>query len=333
MIRIRPIASALAVALLPQFPFAPVAAQTSPRTINVALVSKTSIGWPMYIAKSQGYFAAAGLKLEVEVVGSAARTSQQLVAGAADIAEDSTSQVIEAVLGGAPLALVLVKTTSSPYAIMGKKGIASLAALKGKTMIVGGPNDITRVYSDAALAKAGIKPEDVTYTYAGGSSDRFAALMSGTVDAAILVPPFNFMAESSGNPTLDEMYKYFSAFPIDNFAVNTTWAKGHEEIVTAFLGAYLKGVRDFYNPALRAKSIQALVDATNSKPDDAAKTYDYLAKIKFYSPTGISSNADLQRVVDTLLKTGDLKPPAPAPSKYSDFALAEKANGILKQQK
>ena len=307
--------------------------QSSVRSISIAAVSKTSLDWPTYIAQAQGYDASNGLSFDTIIAGSAARTAQQLIAGAADIVVNSTSQVIEAVTAGAPITIVVVNDIAAPYAIMAKKGVRSLKGLKGKQFIIGGPNDITRVYADDALVRAGVAPGDVTYTYAGGSGDRFAALMSGGVDAAILAPPFNFMAETNGFVMLDGVYKHFSSFPIGNFAVRTDWARKNEALLVAFIKVHLMGVRDFYDPALRTKSVQALIDATNAKPDDAAKTYDYLRGINFYSKSGVATTTDMDRVVDTLVKTGDVKPPAPRLDRFTDFSYAAKAGALLREQR
>jgi ABC-type nitrate/sulfonate/bicarbonate transport system substrate-binding protein len=297
-------------------------AQSNVRTIEFADVSTTSLSWPTFIAQAQGYDTANGVKLDISVAGSAAKTAQQLIAGASDIVVNSTSQVIEAVAGGASMTIVAVNDIAASYAIMAKKSVATMKGLKGKQFIVGGPNDITRVYSDEALVRAGVNPDDVTYTYAGGSGDRFAALMSGGVDAAILAPPFNFMAERNGYVMIDAVYKEFSSFPIGNFAVNPAWAKKNQDVLVSFLRMHLMGVRDFYNPALRQKSIQALIDATHANPDDAAKTYDYLRSITFFSPSGVASAADMNRVVNTLIKTGDVKAPPPPLERYTDFHYA-----------
>jgi NitT/TauT family transport system substrate-binding protein len=305
-------------------------AQSAIRTIGFADVSTTSLSWPTFIAQAQGYDTANGIKLDISVAGSAAKTAQQLIAGAADIVVNSTSQTIEAVAGGAQIAIVAVNDVAASYAIMAKKAVGTMKGLKGKQFIVGGPNDITRVYADAALVRAGVTPDDVTYTYAGGSGDRFAALMSGGVDAAILAPPFNFMAERNGFIMIDAVYKDFASFPIGNFAVTQAWAKKNPDVLISFLKMHLMGVRDFYNLALRQKSIQALIDATHANPDDAAKTYDYLRSITFFSPTGVASATDMNRVVNTLIKTGDVKAPPPPLASYTDFHYAEIAGrGIV----
>ena len=330
----RPSRSALAVLLLVAAlagpATSPVRAQPALRPLTVGLVSKTMTDWPLFIADAQGYLTANGLKTDIVVTGSAARSAQQLVAGALDIAENSTSQTIEAYLGGAPISLIMARSTSVPYAILGRKGLTSIAQLRGKQIIIGGPNDITRVYMDTILQRAGLKPDDTTYTYAGGSGDRFAALLSGSIDAAILYPPFSFQAESLGYPILDEVYKYYPVFPVDNFTVDTGRTKGHEADIVAFLKSFMQGVRYFYDPANRARCIQILVDASNTKPEDAAKTYDYLTRVKYYSTTGIASTQDMTKVMDALVKTGDIKPPVPSYDRWIDYRFMQQANAQLR---
>jgi NitT/TauT family transport system substrate-binding protein len=183
-------------------PFTKLDAQPALKPVTIGLVSKTMTDWPLFIAEAQGYLKANGLAAEIVVTGSAATAAQQLVAGSLDIAENSTSQTLEAFVGGAPITIIMARSTSVPYTILGRKGITSIAQLRGKQMIIGGPNDITHIYMDTILQKAGLQPSDVTYTYAGGTPDRFAALLSGSVDAAILYPPFSFRAEGLGYPAL-----------------------------------------------------------------------------------------------------------------------------------
>jgi len=304
-------------------------AQPALKSVSIGLVSKTMTDWPLFIADAQGFLTANGLKADIIVTGSAANAAQQLVAGSIDIAENSTSQTLEAFIGGAPIEVIMARSTSVPYTILGRKGITSMAQLRGKTIIIGGPNDITHIYMDTLLEKAGIHPADVTYTYAGGTPDRFAALLSGGVDAAILYPPFSFRAESLGYPVIDQVYKYYPIFPVDNFDVDTNRVAGHEEVIVAFLKSFIQGVRYFYDPANRARCIQILVDATNTRPEDAAKTYDFLVAAKYYSTTGIAAAADFQRVVDAIVKTGDVKPPAPPTAKWVDFRYMQRADAEL----
>ena len=109
--------AALAAAALPRR----VLAQAALRTVEVALTSKTASDWAVYVADEVGFFAQNGIKPDLIVVGSSAAGAQQLTAGSVDIGEVSTTQVIEAVLGGAPIAGIINRTNNAPYAILGKR--------------------------------------------------------------------------------------------------------------------------------------------------------------------------------------------------------------------
>src|SRR6202041_2916570 len=120
---IRIAGGALGAAALPRR----VLAQTALRPIEVALTSKTASDWAVYVGQEVGFFAQNGIKPDIIVVGSSAGGAQQLTAGSVDIGEVSTTQVIEAVLGGAPITAIINRTNNAPYAIMGKKGLTSIA--------------------------------------------------------------------------------------------------------------------------------------------------------------------------------------------------------------
>ena len=308
----------------------PVFAQPAPRSIAVGLTAKTASDWGIYIADKLGFFAQNGLKPDLIVTGSSAANAQQLTAGSIDFGEVSTTQLIEAVLGGAPIVSIINRTNNAPYAIIGKKGITSMAQLRGKTIIVGGPNDITLVFMNTVLAAYKLKQDDVTYTFAGGTGERFAALLSGTVDAAILLPPFSFRAEDAGYPLLDSVEKYYKSFPFDTFSVRTDWGKKNGDLIVSYVRSILQSLAWLYDPANKAKAIGVLADATNVSAADAAKTYDFfVTSVKFYNRTGIMTTAELDVVIDALIKTAQIKPPPPDAARFFDNTYVQKATATL----
>ncbi len=308
----------------------PAFAQSAPRGVTVGLTARTASDWGVYIGEKQGFFAQNNIKPDFIVTGSSAACAQQLTAGSIDIGEVSTTQLIEASLGGAPIISAINRTNNAPYAIVGKKGTTSIAQLRGKTIIVGGPNDITLVFMNTVLAAYKMKADDVTYTFAGGTGERFAALMSGTVDAAILLPPFSFRAESAGYPELDNVQKYYKSFPFDTFSVRMEWGKKNSDAVVAYVKSILQSLAWLYEPANKQKAIDILSEATNVSGEDASKTYDFfVTQVKFYNRTGIMTTPELNIVLDTLVKTGQIKPPAPPASRFFDNSYVEKATASL----
>src|SRR4051812_7744247 len=151
--------------------------------------------WPYLIGMKKGFFAAAGLELDVIYVPSAPGLIQQLVAGSLEAV--ATSGLVEPILAvekGAPVAVIRIIGQVPPYALIARPGIASLKDLKGKTISLGGLTDITRVYFDRMMEPNGLKIGDYDIVVAGATGARFVALKSGAVDAAILLPPLSFQA-------------------------------------------------------------------------------------------------------------------------------------------
>lgn len=311
------------------FGASPVRAQAL-KPLNYGFTSSNASDWAAYVAQKLGFYEAQGLAVDFAITGSAAANAQQLTAGSIDLGGISSTQVIEAIEGGAPLSVVLNRTHTTPYLVVGKKGLHTVKDLKGKTIIVGGPNDVTLVLMNGILAGNGLKQDDVTYTFAGGTPERFAALLSGTVDAAILIPPFSFRAVDQGFAVLAEAIKYFPTFPLDLVATNVHWARAHKDTLEAYLRAYLLGMHWLYQPANRERAIALLSEATKTPNEDAVKTYDAYIKAKVLSQTGLTPLAGMDVVIGTLAKIGMLKPPLPSPAKYVDNQYAEQAAASLR---
>jgi NitT/TauT family transport system substrate-binding protein len=301
-------------------------AQSGGRSITIGFTSRSATDWALYCANKAGFYAANNLQVDEVVIGSSAGCAQQLTAGSIDIGSVSSTQLIEAVMGGAPIVEILNEITATPYFVLARKGVTKVAQLRGKTIIVGGPNDITRLFLDKILMANGVQPGDVTYTFAGATSDRFAALFSGTVDAAILLPPFAFRASDAGYAIVAEVQKYIPNFLPGGLAVRSDWAKSHSDLLIAFEKSYLQGVLWLNDPANRARAVQFLIDETNTAPGDAQKTYDlYVGRLRLYSKTGRFANNDFAQVLDALLKSKQITPPVPALSQLYDNRYADAA--------
>jgi NitT/TauT family transport system substrate-binding protein len=102
------------------------------------------------------------------------------------------SDPLYAIDKGAPIAIARIITKASPYAMVAKPGIATIKDLKGKTIVIGGLKDITRVYFDRMMSGNGLKEGDYDITIIGATPGRFAALKSGAADASLLIPPILF---------------------------------------------------------------------------------------------------------------------------------------------
>lgn len=262
--------------------------------------------WPYYIGIDQGFFTAEGIEFDLVFAPSSAAIMQQLAASALDlVATAGLADPIHAIDKGAPIAVLRVHGQTVPYEVMAKSEIKTLADLKGKTISLGGIADITRIYFDRMAGPNGVAPGQYDMVFAGATSARFAALKSGAVDAAILLPPFNFIARKVGFNSLGLTMDYVKHMPFTGVAVSRQWAAGHKPLVERFLAAYTKSVEWFYADANRDAAIDIYVKAGKSPRDEVAESYDFFRKIEFFERTGKVSRAELNNLLVALKGLGD----------------------------
>jgi NitT/TauT family transport system substrate-binding protein len=284
--------------------------QARSETITIGLVGAVSAThWPIYVGLKQGYYAAQDLKLSTVFTLSSNALVQQLAAGSLDAAL-STGIVdpIYAIDKGAPIAVLRLEMVSPPYALMAKPAIASIKELKGKSIMVDGPKGITKLYVERMLAANGIKTGEVEMLFAGATTARFAALQTGAVDATILLPPFNFFAESAGFRTLGLSVDYTPDLPFTGAVVNRNWATAHRSALDRLLLVHNQSMAWFLDPKNRASAIDIMVEATRQKPDDVAKAYDFLQGKKFFDASGKVSRTKMNAMLAAMRELGDITP-------------------------
>ena len=282
-------------------------ARAADNVIAGAVSSTSANQWPFYIALKKGFFTAEGLNVDSVFIPSNAGVVQQLAAGSINVAATAgLVDPIRAIEKGAPIGIVRIEMQAPPYALLAKRDIKDIKALKGKTIIVGGAKDITRLFTDRMLQAHGLKTGDFDYVFAGATNARFSALQSGGVDAALLTAPFSFYAESGGFNNLGFTFDYLSDMPFACMAMNRSWAAANPDAARRFLVATGKTIAWFYDQRNRAEAVQILAEVSRTKVEDADKTYDFLGGKKLFEQTGKVSKAKIAKVVDALRELGDV---------------------------
>ena len=277
-------------------------------TIETGLVgSPNAAEWEMYVGIHKGFFAAAGIKLDIIYVPSASGVMQQLTAGSLDLVDTSTPGPINAVAHGAPVAIVRITEAVPPYDMVARTSIAAIKDLKGKTVVLGSLVNITHVYLERILKSAGLKDSDIDITFIGNTAGRFAALKSGSADAAMLAPPVNFIAEATGFHSIGTVMKYAGDLPFGSAAVSLAYAQQHRATLKRFLGALNKSIAWFNTDANRTDAIDILAAETSAASrDDVAKSYDYLRKIGFFPNDGAISRKRLTTLMNEMVAIGGI---------------------------
>ena len=264
--------------------------------------------WPVFIGIDKGFFTAQNLKADVVYIQSSASVIQQLSAGSLDMSM-STGLVdpIRAIDQGAAIALTRFEVQAPPYALLAKSSIKSLKDLKGKVISVGGPKDITRIYVERMLAPQGLKTGDYDFVYAGATSARAQALLSGAVDAAILLPPSNFQVQNAGYNDLGLAMQYAPGAGVLGHGREQGVGRARCEPGQARARRPEQEHRLFLRPQNRAEAVRILVAVSGQKPEDVEKSYDFFTKNNFFDRTGKISRLKMNALIDTLVGLGDVQ--------------------------
>jgi NitT/TauT family transport system substrate-binding protein len=288
---------------------APVLPAAAADKITVGAVgSATAIYWPFFVGQAKGFFAAENLELDVVYAQSSAAIMQQLAANSVDVTiGGGLVDPIRAIDKGAPLAVARILVQAPPYTLVAKPSIKSIAELKGKTISIGGPKDITRIYIEGMLAPNGLKDGDYDLVFAGSTGARYSALQAGAIDATLLTAPFNFHSKAAGFSQLGEASRFMPDLPFGGLVVNRNWAAANPQVLQRLLAVTTRSVIYFQDPQNRAESIKAMVDASRLKSDEVEASYDYFRA--YFENTGNLSKATLGKLIAALQRLGDVQEP------------------------
>lgn len=158
---------------------------------------------PLTIAEQLGYFKAEGLEVEISDFAGGSRALQALVGGSADVVSGAFEHTI-AMQAKGQFVREFVLQGRAPQIVLGvsKKAMPNfktVADLKGKKIGVTAPGSSTNIMTNFVLAKAGLKPTDVSFVGVGAGSGAVAAFQSGQIDAIANLDPVISMIERGGD--------------------------------------------------------------------------------------------------------------------------------------
>lgn len=294
----------------------PLAARAQSK-IEFGITSNTALSVAHFIATEKQFYRGENLDMETIVAGSAVNVIRQLAGGSLGIGQAATDQTLRAILRGAPIKIVAGAASNAPFRLVAAKGIASWRALKGKTISVGGPTDVTLYFLRVMARRNALADGDYDLLYAGGTPDRFAQLLGGVVAAAMLTNPLDFTALAQGYVDLGSVPQYLPNWAQNNILVNTRWAAQNRAAVVAVLRAQIRASEFFYAAANRDEVIAILVKQTKTSPQTAAETYDFYIEQRVVALRAGLSDSGIAANLAALAELGEF-PSAPPLARFID---------------
>ena len=177
------------------------------RKVTIAVGGKNLFYYlPLTIAEQLGYFKAEGLEVSIVDFAGGSRALQAVVGGSADVVSGAFEHTINMHAKGQPMRAFVLQG-AAPQIVLGVNprtmpNFKSVTDLAGKKIGVTAPGSSTNIVVHFVLAKAGLKPRDVSIVGVGASNGAVAAMRSGQIDAISNLDPVITLLQRSGDLTI-----------------------------------------------------------------------------------------------------------------------------------
>jgi NitT/TauT family transport system substrate-binding protein len=294
--------------------------------MTLGVVSPSALNWIDFTADKQGFWKNEGLSVDIVFTRAAATSAQQVASGDIQVASAGLDPSLRAIEAGSDMVVIAGGTRVPPYNLVTKPDIKSWADLKGKKVIIGGAKDPTVFFLDKMFSANGLKLTDVDLVFAGSTADRFAALDSGAVDAAMLTQPFDLTAIGKGYPSLGWVGDYVTGYLFTGTVANRTWISSHKDEIDRYLKGLVKAYDWLTDKNNKAAAVKIMVDVSNQDAKYVEQTYDlYFGQgKKVFYPRERIDPADLEGTLDARVALGEQKPTVPV-SRYLDLSYLDQA--------
>jgi NitT/TauT family transport system substrate-binding protein len=166
----------------------------------VVLFSAHSMSQSMpWIAQAAGLLKKYDLDMDLVYVGGGPRAAAATIAGGTDVTiVGGVSIVRPFVQGNQDLAFIGSIKNILTHSIFAKGDIKKPEDLRKKRIGVTQIGSNPHYFAIQALRRFGIEAKDVAFIQTGGTAETLAALVSGGIDAAVLLPPIDAQAVAMG---------------------------------------------------------------------------------------------------------------------------------------
>jgi len=292
--------------------------------ITLGLTTRNgSTSLPFVIAEEKGFFKAEGVPAIVVIM-----QNQVVVNGvvARNVDYGGTfSNFVGAALSGLPVRIVMSAMDGSDHYLVTAPPIKRVEDLKGKNFGISSFGGTPHSEAILILRKHGLSEKDVTFLQIGGSSSRYAALESGAVQAAMLVPPFNNFAVKRGFNQLLSFNEIMN-IPLGGLAVHLQRMKERPGEIVRMIKAVLRATEYIRT---RKADILAFLEAKWGIQEADVRESIYREMVGLFSRDGVASDETMKNVLQLVRDTRKSRDDKTL-ADVVDWSFAKKAQAELK---
>jgi len=272
-------------------------AQLEMEKMHVGYSAQAGAFAPIWITKEAGFFRKHGLDVHLVFIPGGPTAVAALMAGEVQVVAMAGPAIVTSNLAGSDLVMIGGIVNTFAFQFVTVRGITSPGQLKGKRIGVnrfGAAPDVAARYG---LKHMGIDPREVIILQLGEQATRLAAMKTGQLEAAILLPPITTLAQKEGMNVLLDMSEIGAEFQITGLAGSRSFLTQKRPSALKFMRAFVEGIHYYKTRKKESMDIIARYMRTDDM-EAVGATYDYFAtkivpKKPYPSVKGIKALLDL----------------------------------------
>jgi ABC-type nitrate/sulfonate/bicarbonate transport system substrate-binding protein len=251
----------------------PPAKAQQPTEVRVAMLAPSALLWLHAVAKDQGFYDERKIAVKELIAGSSPVLLQAVSSGSVEAGISLGDVVIRAVDQGAPVIIAGAVLEKTILRLVGGTGVTETKQLEGTTVTAGAVEGGTANLLRYQLKRGGVDPRGVKMVALTNSRDRVVALGNGQVKGALLIAPFDTLAEREKMKVLDVYREPYVQTPL---VLNKDWAAKNRAAAVGLTKALQKAAVWIYEPKNKQKAIEILAAYTNVPADICAESYAFM---------------------------------------------------------
>lgn len=236
--------------------------------------------WGVYVAHDKGFFADAGIAVEVQDTPNSVTQMTDFSLGKFDIAMTAVDNIVAYVegQGEAPIGpqgdfMAVMGSDSGFLSLVASPAIADIEDLAGKTLSVDAMTTGYAFVLYEIMRRHGLDKDKGAYEIvrAGGMVQRWTALRDGQHAATLLSAPYNIIAKNAGFTEFVKATDVIGPYQGNVAAVRRPWARDNRGKIEAYIRGYRRAIAWLYEPNNRTEAIAILMSHLPQMPQAIAQ--------------------------------------------------------------
>jgi ABC-type nitrate/sulfonate/bicarbonate transport system substrate-binding protein len=299
--------------------------------IHAQELKKVRIGYPafsltfltFFVGKDAGIYKKHGLDVDMVQMAGAVQTSA-LVAGEIDYLTGITTPLVAAARG-LPLKGIMITHEKTLFWLIANPEIRRMEDLVGKTVAVDRLATLQDLVARDLVKRKGVNPDQVTFIQSGSVSNSVQSLTQGTVAAALLSLPHNFIMTQKGYRELGSALDFNQRSPSGGIATSDAKLKKDPAGVKALVRATFEAME--FNRKEKTWMMNYIQNRWKLTPKVAEESYRVW--LNGFTPDGKIPLKDLQEIYDDALAAKLIPSAVPVP-KVMDYSWVDE---VLKEKR